>query len=50
MVDHELAQTLDVTAKNCPMPETKAKQTIDELSSGEKEGRDVLKHYVRKTE
>ncbi len=50
MLDHELAQTLNVTAKNCPMPEIKANQAIDELSSGEKEGRDVLKHYVRRTE
>ncbi len=41
---------LGVTGENCPMPVVKAKQTIDELSSGEKTGTDVLKHYVRTTE
>lgn len=80
MVNHEPTQTLDVTGENCPMPVVKAKQTIDELSSGDllevlatdpgslsdiagwtgatdgvelveqKEGADVLKHYVRRTE
>ncbi|MFY4813699.1 sulfurtransferase TusA family protein [Haloarcula sp. AONF1] len=35
MVDHEPTQTLDVKGKNCPMPVVKAKQTVDELSSGD---------------
>jgi tRNA 2-thiouridine synthesizing protein A len=50
MVNHEPTQTLDVTGKNCPMSVVKAKQTIDELPSGEKAGTGVLKHYVRRRE
>ncbi|AHB68021.1 hypothetical protein HISP_18240 (plasmid) [Haloarcula hispanica N601] len=49
MANHEPTQMLGVTGENCPMPVVKAKQTIDELSSGEKASTDVLKHYVRTT-
>ncbi|AEH39098.1 sulfurtransferase TusA family protein [Halopiger xanaduensis] len=35
MTDYEIAETLDVTGQNCPMPVVKTKQTVDDLDDGE---------------